>query len=301
MKKMSETIVFFGSGPVAAKSLDLLARDFNIEAVITKPQPGYHKQAFPVIEVAETLGLKTYTPGNNQELTELFTSSPVKSQVGVVIDYGIIISKYVIDYFPYGIVNSHFSLLPQWRGADPISFAILNGDRITGVSLMLIVEALDEGPLLIQKQLELNGHETTFGLTKKLIDLSHSLLIEALPQYLDGSLKHYPQPDANTSYSRKLSKTDGEIDWLKPANMLEREIRAYKEWPRSYTVIDNIQVIITEAKVVPGSGTPGKMVVHDKKLQVYTTDGLLAINKLIPVGKKEMSSESFLAGYKLKL
>src|SRR5689334_230622 len=115
MKKTSETIVFFGSGPVAATSLAFLAEHFEVEAVVTKPQPAHHKEPFPVLELAKNLGLKVFTPSGKQELSELFASRPVTSSLGVVIDYGFIINRDVIDYFPLGIVNSHFSLLPQWR------------------------------------------------------------------------------------------------------------------------------------------------------------------------------------------
>ncbi len=184
MKKMFETITFFGSGPVAAQSLALLAKDFTVEAVVTKPRPPHHKQAFPVIELAAKLGIKTFTASTKKELSELFASQPVKSKVGVIIDHGIIMPQSVIDYFPLGIINSHFSLLPQWRGADPISFAILNGDAETGVSLMLIVAKLDEGDLLVQESLPLRADATTPLLTKDLIALSHKLLVDNLPKYI---------------------------------------------------------------------------------------------------------------------
>src|SRR5579884_2488504 len=150
MKKTSETIIFFGSGPVAAESLKRLSENFSVEAVVTKPKPKHHKYDFPVIKIAEGLALNTLTVTDKASLTELFRERSFKSKVGVVIDFGIIIDKEVIDAFPLGIVNSHFSLLPLLRGADPISFAILEGHDKTGVSLMLINEALDEGPLLTE-------------------------------------------------------------------------------------------------------------------------------------------------------
>ncbi|MEO6761067.1 MAG: formyltransferase family protein, partial [Candidatus Saccharimonadales bacterium] len=110
-------IVFFGSGPVAAKSLELLSKDFEISAVITKPKPSHHHGAFPVIDIASQLDLSLYTASNKQELSELFSNQTFASDLAVLIDFGIIVSQDVIDYFPKGIVNSHFSLLPEWRGA----------------------------------------------------------------------------------------------------------------------------------------------------------------------------------------
>jgi methionyl-tRNA formyltransferase len=306
MKKMSETIVFFGSGPVAAKSLELLAKDFEIEAVITKPKPAHHKASFPVIEVANELGLKTLTTKDKLELATLFESSPVKSRLGIVIDYGIIISQAIIDYFPLGIVNSHFSLLPQWRGADPITFSILSGQQHTGVSLMLIVEALDEGPLLTQRECPMGPETTTPELTDRLIDISNDLLGSTLPLYISGEVNLVAQTESKVassnqpSYSRKLTKQDGILDFSKPAVQLEREVRAYIEWPRSRTTIGNTNIIITKSHVVRGEGRPGDLWHEPKSLGIYTKEDILVIDYLIPDGKKEMPAEAFLAGYKIQ-
>ncbi len=297
--RMTSTLVFFGSGPVAAESLELLAKDFTIEAVVTKPQPTHHKEPFPVLELAKKLGLRTLTPGNKQELSELFAKQPVKSRVGVVIDYGIIIGQDVIDYFPLGIVNSHFSLLPRWRGADPISFAILEGDHETGVSLMLIDAKLDEGPLLAQRPLTITSGATTPSLTQELIQLSHDLLVETLPRYVSGQLKPRPQPDEKPTYSRKLTKDDGIVDWRKPAVEIEHEIRAFLEWPKSRAKLGSTEVIITQAKVVSATLKPGQIQTEDKKLVVGTSQESLEILSLKPAGKPEMTAAAFLAGYKL--
>lgn len=298
MTKTSETIVFFGSGPVAAESLRLLAQDFTIEAVVTKPQPDHHKQPFPVLELANELGLKTFTPNSKAELSDLFTTKPVKSRLGIVIDYGFIINQDVIDYFPLGIVNSHFSLLPQWRGADPITFSILSGQSRTGVSLMVITAGMDEGPLLGQASLDLDGTETTPQLTDKLISLSHDLLKQLLPAYIAGTLQPTPQdPVLEPSYSRKLTKEDGLVDWHKPAATLEREIRAFIEWPKSRMQLAGKDVVITSAHVVPEQGDAGTVVRKGKLLLAYCGSDALSIDKLKPAGKNEMAAQAFLAGY----
>jgi methionyl-tRNA formyltransferase len=300
MKQMSETIVFFGSGPVAAASLELLAQDFVIEVVVTKPQPAHHRQPFPVLVVAENLGLKILTAVDQQELSELFAArpKPVTSRLGVVIDHGILISQDVIDYFPLGIINSHFSLLPRWRGADPISFAILHGDQETGVSLMRIVKKLDEGPLIAQQALPIAATATTPSLTDELILLSHQLLVKKLPSYVAGQLQPYTQSAIEPTYSRKLTKADSQLDWTKPAATLEREIRAFTGWPRSRTAINTTPVIITKTHIVAGSGSPGSLWLgENKQLGVYCAEDILIIDSLIPAGKKEMPTAAFLAGY----
>lgn len=296
---MSKTITFFGSGPVAAKSLELLAKNFEIEAVVTKPQPPHHKETFPVIAVAEKLGLNILYTANKDELSTLFEQRPVRSPVGLVIDYGIIIPEAVIDYFPLGIVNSHFSLLPRWRGADPISFAILNGDEETGVSLMSIVPALDEGPLLAQANLQIRATDTTPSLTEELINLSDITLKMVLPKYIDGEVQLIPQPEEGVSYSRKLEKSDSRLDFNKSASALEREVRAFTGWPRSRAKLGSTDVVITKSHVAEGSGTPGEIWRQDKNFGFYTAEGVLVIDSLVPAGKKEMSPEAFLAGYQI--
>lgn len=299
MKQTSKTIVFFGSGPVAASSLRLLAQEFTIEAVITKPRPPHHRGSVPVLELADDLGLKTLTAATSAELDALFASHPVTSELAVLIDFGIIVSPAVIDYFAHGIINSHFSVLPEWRGADPITFSILSGQSTTGVSLMRVVPGLDEGPLLGYSEFTLPDRITTPQLTEELIQLSNELLRELLPPYRADSLQVAPQTTTGrtTSYSRKLTKADSQLDWTKPAEQLEREIRAFIEWPRSRTTLGSTPVIITEAHVAAGKGTPGSIYKDGKQLGVYCAKDILVIDQLIPAGKKAMGAAAFTAGY----
>lgn len=301
-----DKVIFFGSGPVAAKSLELLANNFDIEAVVTKPKPAHHRGSFPVLDVAEELKLNIHTVSSKTELSALIAAKPFTSQVGVLIDFGIIVAQDTIDYFPKGIVNSHFSLLPEWRGADPITFSILSGQKQTGVSLMLLVQKMDEGPLLGQSEVTIAPEETTATLTEKLIDISYGLLQIVIPRWLEGSVEAGDQlevsilVDNTPTYSRKLTKEDGRIDWNKPAEVLEREIRAYKEWPKSYTTIAGKDVIITKAHVVDvNHGTPGDIDAQQDigLLMIDTAKGSLCIDNLKPAGKKEMTAKEFLSGY----
>lgn len=298
MKQISETIVFFGSGPVAAASLELLAKKFAVEAIITKPRPPHHKGDVPVLDVAATLNLPVFTAQNKDELDTLLASQSFTSRLAVLIDFGIIVSQKVIDSFPLGIVNSHFSLLPKLRGADPITFSVLNGDEKTGVSLMLLVEAMDEGPLLAQVPYKMPIGINTPELTKKLTELSYEALSETIPQYLTGKLEPYPQPSESTSYSRRLNKADGSLDWQKPATVLEREIRAFSGWPKSRALFSGLELTITSAHVIDISGTPGDRTIHNGLPTIFCGKGALVIDHLKPAGKKEMPGKAFLAGYK---
>lgn len=299
MNQKSETVVFFGSGPVAAHSLHFLAQHFVIEAVITKAAPEHHKGTVPVEKLAKQQGLTLMYANTQKELDALIWQKAFISRLGIIVDFGVIVSEVTIASFELGIVNSHFSLLPRWRGADPISFAILAGDKKTGVSLMLIEPSLDTGKLLVQKSLEISAEETTPTLTAKLINLSNRLLAEYLPLYLAGQLKVRAQPHPErATYSRKLTKEDGLVDWQKPAEQLEREVRAFADWPKSHTIIAGKEVIITKARVFEAAGEAGKVEVRGKLLIVHTGNKSLLIENLKPAGKPGMTAEAFLAGYK---
>lgn len=299
MKRTSETVVFFGSGPVAAKCLTLLSEAFSIEAVVTKPSTKQEMHdASPQA--------RQYVVASKSELDALVASKPFNSRLGVLIDFGIIVSQDVIDYFPLGIINSHFSLLPEWRGADPITFSILSGQEKTGVTLMLLVEAMDEGPVLAFGEQQIKPNATTPILTEQLIVLSDSLLKGSLNKYISGEIKTASQNTVSkihgrtVSYSRKLTKEDGIIDWAKPAVQIEREIRAFTGWPRSKTTLGGKTVVVTEAHTTAVEGRPGHaFTTENKEPAVHCGQGSLVIDRLIPAGKKEMTGQAFLAGHKL--
>lgn len=305
---MKSRIVFFGTGPVAAKSLELLYQHCEIEAVITKPRPEKHRGDYPVLDVVQKYNLTCFTVLNKQDLEVLVTTHKFNSPVGILVDFGIIVSKPTIDAFSLGIINSHFSLLPEWRGADPITFSILSGQKTTGVSLMLVDEGLDTGPLIAQSAYNIKSDETMPSLTAQLIKLSDLMIRQVLPRYILGDVIPKPQ-DVETiassktpSYSRKLTKSDGLINWTKPAEIIEREIRAYQPWPRSYTKFGDLVIVITKAHVVKNkrsTAKPGDIEINKSEgsLSICTGDGLLQVDMLQPQGRNEMSSAAFINGY----
>lgn len=308
MKNEHHSFVFFGSGPVAAENLRQLTEQFHFEAIITKPST--------LDEMSQICGadVPVYPVENKRQLDDLFSAQHFKSPCGILIDFGIIVSNDVIGTFPKGIINSHFSLLPQWRGADPITFSLLSGQKQTGVSLMRVVEKMDEGPLLAVGFYDIQETDTTPILSEKLIALSTALLIKNLPAYMSGDLTPRDQLEVAQSlglpteptYSRKLAKADGKIDWHKPADVLEREVRAFAGWPKSFTTFGNIDVVVTQAHAVPSdfSTNAGEIQIQSegsKLLMVQCGHGYLCIEKLKPIGKREMDIAAFLAGYKNRL
>jgi methionyl-tRNA formyltransferase len=251
---------------------------------------------------AEAKSIPVFQPAKKAELDKLIRTQKFASPVGLVVDYGLIIPESVIDSFPYKIVNSHFSLLPEWRGADPITFAILSGQKKTGVTLMVIVPALDEGEIIAQAKYALGDDVTIHQLTNDLSALSNELLIEQLPRYVEGKVTPVPQSSTvHPTYSRKLVKADGQIDWTKPAEELERQVRAFLGWPGSFTNLRGLDATVTAAHVGPQSGTSGELFVDESgNLGGYAGQGSLIIDRLKPAGKPEMTSKAFLAGHPLK-
>ncbi len=206
MNKTSKTTVFFGSGPVAAQSLQLLLNWINIELVITKSNPAHHKESAPVETLASQNNIKIVYANNRTELDQLIEDQQIPTlDFAILIDFGVILSQKVIDYFPLGIINSHFSILPEWRGADPISYALLSGQSSTGVSLMLLDQGMDTGDLIAQESLSINHDETNESLTSKLISLSNNMLQNNLENFLGQKIKPYKQPNKLATYSTNLT------------------------------------------------------------------------------------------------
>lgn len=296
-----DSVVFFGTGPLAAQSLLGLAENFQIELVITKPRPADFRGNWPVAELAEKLGLPIAYAADKSQVEQAVKSRSLTSKAGVVIDFGLLISAATIEAFPRGIINSHFSLLPRWRGADPITFAILSGDGKTGVSLMSIVEKMDAGPLIAQQAITLDKTINNPCLSQNLIKLSDQLLAENLPKYLAGQIEPVDQPLSGVTYSRKLQKSDGLIDWTKSAEAIGQEIRAFAGWPRSRTKLSTVELIITQAEVANETGKPGQYKIDGVELIIFCGQKALKIIELQPAGKKTMPTSEFLRGYQQKL
>lgn len=300
----NNTFVFFGSGPVAAASLAYLADNFAIETVITKRRPAHHKDPAPVEELAKAKNIPLTFADTKAELELVIDEQKPSSNCGIVIDYGVIISQQVIDYFTHGIVNSHFSILPEWRGADPITFALLSGQKQTGVSLMRIDAGLDTGDIIAESFVPISPNETNASLTEKLIETSNVLLSATLGAYVAGEIVAVPQDTQTriTTYSRKLTKQDGWINITKPARVIEREIRAYQDWPKSKITLGPITVIIVQARLSDEPLACGDIRITDnKQLLMGTRVGTLSIVELMPLGKQKMSATAFLNGYGVRI
>ncbi len=306
-------IVFFGNERLStgfetyAPTLSgLLQAGYDVVALVVNhtESSSRNSRKLEVREIAEKHGIPVFTPTRPDELLdELRDLAP---DIGVLVAYGKIVSQKVIDSFPKGIVNIHPSLLPSYRGPTPIEQPLLDGATETGVSLMRLASGMDSGPVYASQKVEILPRETKQNLTNSLLGAGATLLLENLPSILDGSLQPKEQDESKATFCKLITKQNGQIDWTKSAEQLEREVRAYAGWPKSFTMLGAQKVVITDAVVAPDQAPkqqPGQVIVNseDGSLLVATNNGSLKIMSLIPEGKKEMPTRAFLQGYRDKI
>jgi methionyl-tRNA formyltransferase len=304
---MNNRVVFFGNERLAtgvtttAPTLQgLIDRDYDVAAVVVNYTAPLSRTAasreLEVIKIAKKHNIPVLSPHKLSDIADDLAKLNVT--VGVLLAYGRIIPQNIIDLFPRGIVNIHPSLLPLHRGSTPIESVMLDGGRTTGVSLMQLAKEMDAGPVYAKGTINLKGDESKQSLYNQLLDLGDALLFKHLPAILDESLKPVAQDSSKATYDKMITKEDGIIDWHKSAERLEREIRAFAEWPKSRTQLAGKDVVITKAHIVKKDGTTGSCVMSDKELIVFCGTDALSIDLLKPAGKNEMTSEAFLAGHK---
>lgn len=310
MTHTSKTILFFGTEDFSATTLEeLIRKNYSIGAIITKPDTrrGRSKELVPpqVKLLGEAHGIPVWQP---RKLSHIAGDiSAFDNPVGVLVSYGKIIPQSIIDLFSPGIINLHPSLLPKYRGPSPIETAVLNGDSETGISIMQLSAAMDAGPVHLKETIPLQGNETAPELYESLGARGAELLASCLPQILDGTLPAVPQDSDSASYCALITKEDGQIDWQRQtAEQIERKVRAYSDWPQCRAAIGGIEVIITATHLVASeNGAPGTLSVlrneETPSLVVATQKASLSIDRLKPIGKKEMPIGAFLAGYSNKL
>lgn len=220
-----------------------------------------------------------------------------RADLFIVASFGKILSKEMIDVPKYGSLNIHPSLLPKYRGPSPIQQTILNDDKKTGTTIILMDELIDHGPIVTQQEYEIKEKETFLSLEKKLAEVSVNLLIETLSNWLLGEIKTITQNDSQASFTKLFKKDDGKINWNKPANLIEREIRALNPWPGSFSFLENKRIKILEADYNNNnvSQIPGQ--IKDNFI-IQCNPGSLMVKKIQLEGKKPTLIQDFLRGNK---
>jgi methionyl-tRNA formyltransferase len=300
-------VVFMGTAELACASLEQLARaeGFEVVGVVTQPDRpqgrSMQPQPPPVKATAGALGLPVFQPAKLREEAAVQTVAQWQPDLIVVAAYGQILQRSVLTLPRCGCVNVHASLLPRYRGAAPIQWAILNGDSSTGVTIMRMDEGLDTGGILRQWTTPIAREDNAQTLHDRLARLGAQLLMETLPLYVAGRLESYPQPPIGVVYARKITKEDGRLDWKMTARELELRVRAFTPWPSAYTLVPAAPkpylLKIWEAEEVAGNGPPGLILDGgENSLVVACGTNALRVLVLQKEGKKRMSIREFLAG-----
>lgn len=306
-------VFFIGSGSISVPLLEALAVEAAIDlcGVATQPdRPAGRRRVptpTPVAEFAEPRGLPLHKPASVNDPEFAATLSVLSPEVVLVFSFGQILKEGILGCPPFGCLNVHASLLPRHRGAAPVRAAILAGDAETGVSLMRMERGLDTGPVYRQWRTPLDGTETAADLSDRLARLAAETVVEGLVDVCRRCAEPTPQPDEGVTYAGQIHKGDARLDWRKPARTLEREVRAYNPWPRSWFVLPSrkgdrrIQVL---GASVAGNGEDGGLrpavgeVLPAKAggLRVACGDAAIEIETVVPEGKGAMPATEFLRG-----
>ncbi len=295
-------IIFAGTPDFAARHLDaLLSSGHQVVGVFTQPDRpagrGNKLTPSPVKVLAEQHQIPVFQPKSLRPQENQHLVADLNADVMVVVAYGLILPKAVLDMPRLGCINVHGSLLPRWRGAAPIQRALWAGDGETGVTIMQMDVGLDTGDMMHKIACPIEASDTSASLYNKLAVLGPQGLLITLQQLAAGTVQREVQDEALVTYAEKLSKEEARLDWSLSAEQLERCIRAFNPWPISYFTIDNQPVKVWQATVLAetANAEPGTIVHADKHgIQVATAQGILNLTQLQPAGKKPMSAQDLL-------
>jgi methionyl-tRNA formyltransferase len=295
--------IFMGTPEIAVPTLRALLThpDFDVVGVVTQPDRkagrGRKLKPSPVKEAALAAGVPAILqPARLRDPDAFQNLAALEPELIVVTAYGQILRPEVLDLPGHGCINVHASLLPRWRGASPITAAILAGDPQSGVTIMQMDPGMDTGPILTQRAESIRPDDTSASLGERLGRLGAELLIETLPCYIEGEIQPKPQPEAGVTLCRLVKKEHARIDWTRPAIEIERMVRAYQPWPGAFTTWQGQNLKIGAATAIEGEAEPGRVIAREKKAAVGTGSGLLIIDKAQLPGKKMLNIGDFLRG-----
>lgn len=301
-------VIYMGTPDFSVGALEAIIKaGHEVVLVVTQPDKpkgrGKAMQASPVKECALSHGIEVFQPTKIRESENVEYLRKFGADIFVVAAFGQILPKSILDMPKYGCVNIHASLLPKYRGAAPIQWAVINGDEVTGVTTMLMNEGIDTGDMIAKKQVRLAEDETGGSLFDRLADTGAELIVETMKMLEEGTAEFTPQNSEEATHTSMISKELGSIEWSKPAAEIERLIRGLNPWPSAYTRLKGKTFKIWKAQVVEVSSSdkPGTIIKIGKdELLVQTGEGALSLIEVQLEGKKRMDVASFLRGCQIE-
>lgn len=295
-------IIYMGTPDFAVPSLQkLIDSEHSVEAVFTQPDKpkgrGHKMQFSPVKELAVAHDIPVHQPLTLKDESVVELIKNIDPDVIVVVAYGRLLPKAVLDIPKYGCVNVHGSLLPKYRGAAPIQWSVLNGDKVAGVTTMYMGVGMDTGDMLLKAETEIGGNETSGELFDRLKDIGADLLMETLEGLFEGRITAVPQNEAEATHAPMITKEMSEVDWTKSAREIHNQIRGLNPWPCAVTSYNGKRMKVYAAEVMEGNGAPATLFKKDNKMCVYCGEGALVLTDIQLENGKRMSGDVFLLGH----
>ena len=295
-------IVFMGTPEFAVPCLArLLADGHEVAGVFTQPDKpkgrGHRLLPPPVKELAVSHGLPVYQPATLKDGQALETLKALAPQLVVVVAYGKILPPALLEVPPLGCINVHGSLLPRWRGAAPIQWSVLSGDRQAGVTTMYLAEGMDTGDMILRRATPLGPQETSGQLYERLAALGAQLLGETVELIAQGKAPRTPQPEGEATYAPMLTKEQAAIDFTKPAAQVKNLVLGMDPWPVAHTLLAGQPVKVYGARLAEGEGAPGQVLEGRGRLVVACGQGAVELLELQAQGKKRMPAADYLRGH----
>jgi len=300
-------IIFIGSGDIGIPTLEGLAQAHEVVAVFTRPDRpagrGHLLRATPIKEATQKLGLPLHQPESVNSPESLRLIRELKPEAIVVAAYGEILAKELLEIPPRGAINLHASLLPKYRGAAPIEWAIIRGERETGITTFLMDEGMDTGDILVQRRVPIEDDDTAGSLRAKLAPVGAEAMLVTLAGLEQGTLEPKTQDHSQATYAPKLKREMGKLDWGKSSRDLFNLIRGLNPAPGAFTFFRGRRLKVHRSRVVEDGyqGQPGEVVDVNKGLIVKTGDGALELVEVQPEGKRPMGGLDFVRGYRVEV
>ena len=299
-------IVFMGTPDFAVPSLKkIIEKGYKVEAVFTQPDKpkgrGHKMQMSPVKEVALEHNIPVYQPQtlrNNEEM--LGVLKDIAPDMIVVAAYGKILPESVLNLPKYGSINVHGSLLPKYRGAAPIQWAVLNGDKVTGVTIMYMGLGIDTGDMISKREMIIGENETAGELFDRMSEVGAELLVDTIPDIVNGTVKREKQDESLAVHAPMINKEMGVMNFENSAEHIFNQVRGLNPWPSAYTSLSGKKMKVFTCRVINKQGKPGLAFVNDGKLSVYCGENALELLEIQPENGKRMLSSSYLLGHPLK-
>jgi len=296
-------IVFIGTGEIGVPTLRALinSKEHELVGVVTQPdKPVGREQRIEPTPIKKSLGevkMPILQPNRIKDREAVEQIRALQPDVIVVMAYGQILPRAVLEIPRIACLNLHASLLPRWRGAAPIQAAIAAGDRETGITVIYMNEGLDTGDILLQRKIDIEPNDTGGSLHDRLGEIAPEALLESLRLLAEGSAPRAPQDNSRATLAPKLNRENGRIDWSEPADVIERKIRAYDPWPGAFTKIADRNLKIYSASIVDLSGKPGTVLRREKEVVIAAGKGALSLEQVQLEGKRRMSAPEFARGF----